>query len=138
MTFEGQYLTYAEYQALGGSAIGEMPFNLLEFEARKQIDIRTQRRLIDVDDIPNEVKICVFHLIDKIINYSESIESATNSDGSIASENTDGYSISYNQVNATQIQEIVKSKNTELDDIIMNDLYGVIINKEHLIYNGVK
>ena len=43
MTFEGQYLTYAEYQELGGSAIGVMPFNILEFEARKQIDIRTQK-----------------------------------------------------------------------------------------------
>ena len=138
MTFEGQYLTYAEYQALGGSAIGEMPFNLLEFEARKQIDIRTQRRLVGVATIPNEVKICVFHLIDKIINYSESIESATNSDGSISSENTDGYSISYNQVNATQISQIIMSKNDEIDDVIMNDLYGVIVNNEHLIYNGVK
>ena len=138
MTFEGQYLTYAEYQELGGSAIGLMPFNLLEFEARKQIDIRTQRRLNNVDNIPNEVKICVFHIVNKINNYSKSIESATNSDGSISSENTDGYSISYNQVNATQIQEIVKSKNSELDDVIMNDLYGVIVNRQHLIYNGVK
>ena len=35
MTFEGQYLTYDEYLALGGPAIGQMPFNLLEFEARR-------------------------------------------------------------------------------------------------------
>ena len=37
MTFEGQYLTYKEYTDLGGSQIGEMPFNLLEFEARRKI-----------------------------------------------------------------------------------------------------
>ena len=43
MTFEGQYLTYAEYTELGGSAIGEMPFNLLEFEARKKIDLKIQK-----------------------------------------------------------------------------------------------
>ena len=49
MTFDGQYLTYVEYQQLGGSTIGKMPFDLLEFEARKQIDIRTQNRLKDLD-----------------------------------------------------------------------------------------
>ena len=138
MTFEGQYLTYAEYQELGGSAIGEMPFNLLEYQARKQIDLRTQKRLIGQSEIPDEVKLCTYHLIDKIKAYSDSVESASSSNGSIASENTDGYSISYNQVNATQIQDIIKSKNVELEDIILTDLYGVVLNGEHLIYNGVK
>ena len=132
MTFEGQYLTYAEYQELGGSAIGEMPFNLLEFEARKQIDLRTQKRLINVDSIPQDVKLCDYHLIEKIKSYAEATSSIG---GNIASENTDGYSISY--VTANQIQEIVKSKNSELQDIILNDLYGVVVNGTHIIYNGV-
>ena len=138
MTFEGQYLSYAEYQSLGGSAIGLMPFNILEFEARKQIDLRTQKRLVDIEDIPDDVKLCVFHLMNSIMDYSNSITSASSSNGTIASENTDGYSISYNQSDATQIQEIVKSKKVEIDDIILNDLYGVIVNGEHIIYNGVK
>lgn len=137
MTFEGQYLTYAEYQELGGSAIGEMPFNLLEYEARKQIDLRTQRRLVGQKEIPEEVKICTYHLIDKIQSYAESTASASSSDGSIASESTDGYSISYNQVNATQIQDIVKSKNVELKDIILTYLCGVLVNGENLVFMGV-
>lgn len=137
MTFEGQYLTYAEYQALGGSAIGEMPFNLLEYEARKQIDLRTQRRLVGQKEIPEEVKICTYHLIDKIQSYAESTASASSSDGSVASESTDGYSISYNQVNATQIQDIVKSKNVELKDIILTYLCGVLVNGENLVFMGV-
>ena len=57
MTFEGQYLTYAEYQELGGSAIGEMPFNLLEFEARRRIDEPTHNRLVGGIDIPNKLSI---------------------------------------------------------------------------------
>ena len=137
MTFEGQYLTYAEYQELGGSAIGEMPFNLLEYEARKQIDLRTQRRLVGQKEIPEEVKICTYHLIDKIQSYAESTASASSSDGSVASESTDGYSISYNQVNATQIQDIVKSKNVELKDIILTYLCGVLVNGENLVFMGV-
>lgn len=132
MIFEGQYLTYAEYQALGGT-LEETPFNVLEFEARKQINIRTQNRLVNVETQCQDVKLCVFHLIEKINSYAITSNSAS---GNIASESTDGYSISY--VNATQISEVIKSKNVELDDIIMNDLYGVIVNGEHVIYNGVK
>ena len=131
MTFEGQYLTYAEYQALGGSAIGEMPFNLLEFEARNQIDIRTHNRLVNEETIPQKVKICDFHLIEKIKGYAETTSSIG---GNIASENTNGYSVSY--ITADRIKELVVSKNSELQDIILSDLYGVIVNGEHIIYNG--
>ena len=137
MTFEGQYLTYQEYQGLGGSAIGEMPFNVLEFEARRQIDLRTQGRLIGVDEIPKKVKMCTYNLINEIKGYADSLQSANNSDGSIASESTDGYSISYNHVNATQIESIIKSKNVELKDIIITYLSGVIVNGENLIFMGV-
>lgn len=127
MTFEGQYLTYAEYQALGGSAIGEMPFNLLEFEARKQIDLNTQRRLIDEEIIPNEVKLCVYHLIGKIQLYQSDINR------NIDSETVGSYSVNY----ADNIKEIIKNKSSELQDIIMSDLYGVIIDNEHILYLGV-
>lgn len=131
MTFEGQYLTYTEYQGLGGSAIGEMPFNVLEFEARKRIDTKTFNRLKNVSSLPQEVKMCVYNLINSIMSYVN--------DGSInkniASENTDGYSVSY--VSAGQLSELLKSKNDELDDIINTYLFGVVVNDEHLIYAGV-
>ena len=137
MTFEGQYLTYAEYQALGGSAIGEMPFNLLEFEARRKIDIRTFDRLkgIDSEDIPQEVKLCVYALINSINEFANSTSNIS-SNGNVASENTDGYSISY--VTSDKISDIVKSKSVELEDIIRTYLLGVIFNEEHLMYVGVE
>lgn len=134
MTFEGQYLTYAEYQALGGSAIGEMPFNILEFEARRQIDIRTFNRLKDSEEIPQEVKLCVYNLINSINEFATSTSNVT-SNGNIASENTDGYSISY--ITTDKISDIVKSKQSEIDDIIRTYLLGVVYNGEHLMYCGV-
>ena len=136
MTFEGQYLTYAEYQELGGSAIGEMPFNLLEFEAIRQIDIRTFNRLKDIDskDIPQEVKLCEYALINGLQDFANS-NSNISSNGNVASENTDGYSISY--VTADKISEIIKSKQSEIDDIIRTYLLGVVFNGEHLMYCGV-
>ena len=132
MTFEGQYLTYAEYQALGGSAIGEMPFNLLEFEARKKIDEKTFNRLKNVDEIPQEVKICEYNLINSIKSYADSDSTIGKN---VASENTDGYSISY--VSPAQISDLVNAKNDELENIITTYLFGIVINGEHIIYTGV-
>ena len=135
MTFEGQYLTYLEFEQLGGSEIGEMPFNLLEFEARRQIDIRTQNRLKDIEVIPQEVKICEYALINCISSYSRQSNNSSNI-GNVASESTDGYSISY--ISADRISEVVKSRNSEVDDVIRTYLLGVIVDGEHIMYAGVR
>ena len=131
MEFSEQYLTYEEYRALGGS-LDLTSFNLLEFEARRQIDIRTFNRLQDLETQPQEVKLCVYNLINGIQSFSQAEQSTS---GNIASENTDGYSISY--LTADRISEIVKSKNNEIDNIIRTYLLGVIINDEHVMYCGV-
>lgn len=134
MEFEGQYLTIDEYIALGGTELAQMPFNLLEFEARRRIDLRTQNRLKEIESIPQEVKICEYKLINSIQDYANTISSVANNNG-IASENTDGYSISY--MTSNQISEIVASKSVELDEIIRTYLLGVIVNGEHLMFTGV-
>ena len=134
MQFEGQYLTYPEYRSLGGT-LDITPFNLLEFEARRKIDIETQSRLkgTDSQSIPQEVKLCVYSLINSINHYTESIESATEN-GNVASENTDGYSVTY--VKSSSIKDIINSKSVELEDIIRTYLLGVIFKNEHLMYLG--
>ena len=133
MEFSEQYLTYEEYKGLGGT-IDLTPFNLLEFEARRKIDIKTQDRLkgFEYNEIPQEVKLCVYSLINSIMMFNNSMNNA----GNIASENTDGYSVSY--ITASQISQVVMSKNKELDDIIRTYLLGVVFNDEHLLYAGVK
>ena len=134
MEFEGQYLTYEEYRSLGGT-LDITPFNLLEFEARRKIDINTQNRLkkIKSTDIPQEVKLCIYNLITSIDNYAQSIQSATEN-GNIASESIDGYSVTY--VKSSVIKEIISSKSVEIDDIIRTYLLGVIVNDEHIMYLG--
>lgn len=136
MNFDGQYLTYEDYRLLGGT-LGITPFNLLEFEARRQIDIKTLNRLKNTpsEKIPQEVKLCIFKLIDAINDYASSIKSATEN-GNVASESTDGYSVSY--VKSAQIKEIVSSRSTELNDIIDTYLVGTIYNNQHLVYVGVE
>ena len=130
MTFEGQYLTRNEYIQLGGSStIGEMPFNLLEYQARKEIDLRTDKRLINVEEIPKDVKLCVKHLIDTILLY----QNEDTSNRGIASESVGSYSVSY----SNNVEEVIKGKNSEIADIIKKDLYGLIINDEHVLFRGV-
>ena len=63
------------------------------------------------------------------------VESTENVGGNIASESTDGYSISY--VTANQLKEVIIAKSEDLNDIVMTDLFGVIVNGEHIIYAGV-
>ena len=132
MNFEGQYLTYKEYQELGGSAIREMPFNILEYEARKKIDLKTFNRLKNQSEILQDVKLCEYELINKISSYLKVSETL----GNVASENIDGYSVSY--VSADRVSEVVKSKKNDLDDTIRTYLAGVIVDGEHLLYVGVK
>ena len=132
MEFSGQYLNFGEYLELGGS-LSETPFNILEFEARRKIDERTQGRLRNVTNVPQEVKMCMFALINSINSYGSS---TSGSNKNIASESTDGYSVSY--VTGGTIQEMIKSKSVELNDIINTYLMGVIVNGEHIMYLGVK
>ena len=133
MEFEGQYLKFDKYKELGGS-LNETPFNILEFEARKKIDERTQGRLKGIEELPLEVKMCMFALINTINGYTNAYQN--NSNKNIASESVGSYSVNY--ASGSQIREIIKSKSVELDDIIRSDLFGVVVNKEHILYLGVK
>lgn len=121
MTFEGQYLTYAEYTELGGSAIGEMPFNLLEFEARKEIDKRTFGRLKNLNEQIQEVKLCENKLITTLKAYADNNDRNRN----IVSENTDGYSVSYagitSELTKTQMSEVKNIIEVYLDECKLDD-----------------
>ena len=124
MVISGQYLSYNEYKSLGGT-LDQNSFLLLEYNARKVIDLRTRNRLKNLDNQPEEVKLCVFNLINALQVYVES------GVGHKTSERVGNYSVTYDNV-----EDIVKIKNNDLGDIILNDLYGVIINNEHIIYCG--
>ena len=135
MEFSGQYLTYEEYRSLGGT-LEITPFNLLEFEARRRIDIRTLNRLkgIDSANIPQEVKLCEYKMINSMSSYDETLSKVFDK-GNVASESIDGYSVSY--TTPTETSDIIKSKSAEFDGIIKEYLAGVVVNGQHIMYLGV-
>lgn len=127
MEFKGQYLTYQEYLALGGT-LDEMPFNLLEYNARKKIDERTFGRLIDREQEYQDVKLCVYNMITTLNSYS----SYDTQNKAISSESTDGYSISY----GTPQKSITDAKNSELEDIMNSYLANIVIDNVPVLYRG--
>ena len=131
MEFSGQYLTYNEYKALGGN-LDQTPFNLLEYEARRKVDERTQQRLKNVNDIPQEVKMCVYALVNDLVAYSNNTGTIDNKN--VASESVGSYSVNY--ITGSQIQETIKSKNAELNNTVSTYLTGVVVNGEHIVYLG--
>lgn len=129
MEISGQYLEYSEYTSLGGT-LEETPFSILEYNARMKIDERTFGRLKDLDTQPEEVKMCVFSLIKTLDSYS----SYTENNKSIASENTDGYSVSYKGAS----KEITEAMNKEIEDIINTYLSNVLVDNIPVLYRGVR
>ena len=127
MEFKGQYLAYQEYLALGGT-LEEMPFNLLEFNARKKIDERTFGRLVDKGQEYKEVKLCIYNMIITLNSYS----SYDTQNKAISSESTDGYSISY----GTPQKSTTEAKNSELEDIIDTYLSNLIVDDVPVLYRG--
>ena len=127
MEFKGQYLTYQEFKALGGT-LDEMPFNLLEYNARMKIDERTFGRLVDKGQEYQEVKLCVYNMIITLNSYS----SYDTQNKAISSESTDGYSISY----GTPQKSVVEAKNGELEDIMNSYLANIVIDNVPVLYRG--
>ena len=128
MEFNNQYLSYEEYKSLGGT-LGEMPFNILELKARQVINERTQNRLKNIEEIPQEVKICVYDLINTMNKYNLSDNSTSSN---ISSENTDGYSVTYKSGT-----ELTEEQKKQYDDVMETDLYGVIVDNTPILYLGV-
>ena len=128
MEFNNQYLSYEEYKSLGGT-LGEMPFNILELKARQVINERTQNRLKNIEEIPQEVKICVYDLINTMNKYNLSNNSTSSN---ISSENTDGYSVTYKSGT-----ELTEEQKKQYDDVMETDLYGVIVDNTPILYLGV-
>lgn len=130
MDFSEQYLTHTEYVEIGGR-LEQTPFNVLEFESRKEIDKYTFGRLKDLDEQEDEVKMCMFELINTLEGYNKDM----NKNKSIASENTDGYSISYKN----KTSDDIKSKESELKSIIERYLSDcVLLDGTPYLYRGTR
>jgi hypothetical protein len=95
------YLTFAEYEALGGK-ITSSSFSNLERKARRKLDYFTQDRLTSLTVISSDIKECMADFIDKIsistengniTSYSNGIESISYSENQTDALNDELYQI---------------------------------------------
>lgn len=112
MEFGNQYLTYEDYKLLGGT-LDLAPFNVLELQARKEVDKYTFGRLVELEEQKPEVKICMYRLVELEDKYNRE---ATR-DAGIASESIDGYSVSYKDTSETNTTSS-SAKTIEVKDLI--------------------
>ena len=130
MEFENQYLTYEEYQELGGT-LEEAPFNILEFHAQKVVDKYTFGRLKNLSEQIMDVKLCILHLMTILEGYQKA---ETSGKVGLSSVNTDGYSESY----STDVNAIVTGKKAEVRNIVTTDLAECKLeNGTPYLYRGV-
>ena len=128
MEFSGQYLNYEDYKSLGGT-LDIMPFNILEYESRKRIDARTQNRLNGIEEIPQDVKMCMY----AIINTLE--RAIIDAKSSVASESIDGYSVTY--LSPSEINQVISLKQADIEDIMFSYLLHVCVDGTSILYLGV-
>ena len=133
------YLTYAEYQTMGG-ALDEATFNDLEFEAEALVNWYTFNRLKQDTTFPTELKRLMKYLINMAAFKNNMIAESSgqvggNTSGTVASHSNDGVSISYNVLNAKDLVEDIK---TDSKDAIEKYLQGVMNEAgQLLLYRGV-
>lgn len=120
MDFQNRYLTYEEYKELGGN-LPQMPFNLLEYQAEKKIDMQTSNRFRNVTNYPLELKMCINTLITELKKYNES--------GNKSSETIGSYSVTYDK-------PLTNEKNQTLEEIIKEYLLTTKINGIFVLYCG--
>ena len=139
------YLLYDEYVAMGGNPeISETAFENFEFEARSQINYWTFDRLTKETVIPDEVKRCMYWIIDRILAQQALLnaslpgvkgQNTTVGTGAIMSESNDGVSVSYNTVSATSIMNNLGSEIKKAVDSYLGSVRTSLGRK--ITYRGI-
>ena len=138
------YLSYADYQAYGGT-VDETTFGNLEFEAASIIDWYTFGRLkaMAYSDLDEAVKRCDNALIGFIqqrqmamaLGKNEESSSSSSTGAMVASQSNDGVSISYNVMSAS---EAAKSIKDEMRETVQRYLQFVVDSLgRKVLYRGV-
>ena len=131
------YLTYEEYQEMGGT-LDLTTFQNYEFEAEATINWYTFNRLSKDTNIPDAVKRVIKYLIDLIQQQNAVLtatESGDNSSGIIASQSNDGVSVSYAVLSAGERMKALKESEKET---IERYLQGVVNEAgRRLLYRGL-
>lgn len=131
------YLTYEEYQNMGGT-LDETTFNDLEFEAEALVNWYTFNRLKKDTTFPEELKRLMKYLINNaqanpVSSVTSNVVGASKS--VVSSQSNDGVSVSYNVLSAKDTMEALKASSAEA---VQRYLQGVMNEAgQLLLYRGI-
>lgn len=124
-----------------GGTLDETLFNNLEFEAECEVNWYTFNRLKNETTYPEELKRCMYVLVDIIYKVQQASQLGDDGSGdnninaAVASQSNDGVSVSYNVSSASEVIEQSKG-NIELT--IQKYLQGVVNSLgRKLLYRGL-
>ena len=137
------YLTYEEYQEMGGT-LDEALFNNLRLDAQGYIDWYTFNRLWKdewrTEDVMERVKICMYQLIALVATKANLLTPQTNSAGinlnaQAISASNDGVSTHYAVLSGELLFTHAKK---EIEDTINRNLSGIMNSAgRKLLYRGL-
>lgn len=133
------YLSYAEYQAMGGT-LDEATFDDYSFEAEAKINWYTFNRLKKDTTFPEEVKRCEYRLIKLLQDMAKATADGADTDGTglvagIASQSNDGVSVSYNTLSAKDMLETAEAQIQKTIDQYLSYVTNELGKK--LLYRGM-
>ena len=132
------YLTYEEYEEYGGT-LDETAYINVEFEAETFVNWITFNRLREETEYPEEVKLCMYDIINLIVKkrtsaFETSVE-GVDAEPAIHRMQNDGVSVTYNTMSASQLYDKI---NTEVHRLVLRYLNGVKNSKGKLLtYRGL-
>ena len=131
------FLTYTEYQAYGGT-LDEATFNQFEFEAEAMINYRTFNRLKNETTYGTAIKRCTFVLI-SVAQNKQAAASAGGMGGqttaAVSSESNDGFSKSYNVMDASKVYDIATQQAEGIIDKYLNGVLNEL--GQDVLYRGI-
>lgn len=135
-----QMLTFAEYTEMGGTLTDENQFNTYDFEAESIIHWHTFDRLKKETSYSDEVKQCVFMIVNLIadkyatLNASSGDVQSSSFVGQIASQSNDGVETRYVSLSPYNLLTFCGK---EIDDIINYCLRNAVNSLgRKLLYRG--
>lgn len=136
------YLTYDEYQAMGG-ILSAAAFAKYESEARIKVDYYTFKRLTKDTEFSENVKLCMMKIIGLLNDYEKYYgKVADMSTPILQSQSNDGVSVSYGGYVGNTAPSDIKSIKTQTDDNISMVIREYLISEtnmsgQYLLYRGV-
>ena len=139
------YLTYAEYQNMGGT-LDETAFNNFEFDAESLINWYTFNRLIGEETVSDKVKKLTFRLIQLAQLNQEAMtlgkpvsgEASTGAVGAVTSQSNDGFSTIYNSLSAADALSASALTSEKVKTLIRSYLQGEVNSLgRKLLYRGL-